>query len=1169
MQSIETLILAETSDAVIALDPEYRVTYWNPAAERLYGITAQEALGRPLQHLYRPEWPSPLAEQQAMAQLQRSGTWRGEITHVRRDGTRRYVDSTVNALPPDSGGGLLAIIRDITARRQAQMQSEERQFLEAITGVAPVLLYVYDLTETRTVWINEGLSSVLGYDATEIDAMGREVLPLLLHPQDIARYPEHFERLRQLGPLETAIFEYRMRHKNGDWVWLQSYERPFRRDSQGLVDQIVGAGLDISEQKRAQAKLAENETRQRFLLQLSDTLRPLTDPVAIQNEASRLLGQQLRAHRVAYADIQGDRATVWRDYCDGVPSVAGEFHVWDFGESVIRAYQRGELVNQPDVQRDYSLSDAAREAFARLQVASNLSRGLIKDGKWVAALTVHHATPRIWTDIDIALLDETAQRTWDAVERARAERLSLDSQRTLQSFYDSAPFLMGLAELDGDRTLAISGNRAMGEFLGKHPDELPGRYGSELGAPPDLDQKFVECYRRSQSEGTPVHFDYALATEAGTTHLSTTVAFLGIGASGRPRFSFVSEDVTDRKRAAEDVARAAERAEVAQRAASAMIFEVNVKTGEIFRSPLAADLLGYDQHEITPDVHGWYAIIHPDDLPAVTRAFEDSVQQGVDLHIEYRVRHKHGHWLWVSDHARIMRDEQGHIERMVGFVSDITKRRRIQAALEESEARFRMMADGIPNILWVTGSDAGLQFVNRAYREFVGLTEADLGDHRWRSLIHPDDQESYLSEFLRCVRDQVPFHARCRLRRPDGSWSWIASYANPRFAPDGTFLGHAGSSADIDDLIRTQHELRESEQRFRELAENMSQFAWMARPDGYIFWYNRRWFEYTGTNLEQMRGWGWRSVHHPDHVDRVSTGFAQAINNGEPWEDTFPLRAADGSFRWFLSRAVPIRDDQQRIIRWFGTNTDITHQLEIERELRRANHDLEQFAYSASHDLQAPLRNIAIYSQLLERDYAPHLDTRGVSILQNIVGGAVKMSSLIADLLAYSRAGARDQGPLELIRPSEVLDSVLTDLEQMIRETGASITFDPIPDLYIRPAHLHSLFQNLIGNALKYRKPDLAPHVHITGRSHANSCQISITDNGIGIDPAYQNTVFGIFKRLHSDSHGYPGTGIGLAICQRIVDSYGGRIWFLSEPGAGSTFHFTLPLPGAPRGRER
>jgi light-regulated signal transduction histidine kinase (bacteriophytochrome) len=226
-------------------------------------------------------------------------------------------------------------------------------------------------------------------------------------------------------------------------------------------------------------------------------------------------------------------------------------------------------------------------------------------------------------------------------------------------------------------------------------------------------------------------------------------------------------------------------------------------------------------------------------------------------------------------------------------------------------------------------------------------------------------------------------------------------------------------------------------------------------------------------------------------------------------------------------------------------------------ELRRANADLEQFAYSASHDLQEPLRQIAVYSQLLEKKFADRLQGKGLQYLGYCIEGAHRMEMLISGLLEYSQVSRPSDSPAGRVNVAEVLEIVKKNLATTIQETGAEVTVGDLPTIHGHPAPLVHLFQNLVSNALKYRGKK-RPRASIAAAHEDGHWRFSVEDNGIGIAPEFQTQIFGIFKRLHDRSE-YPGTGIGLAICQKIVERSGGRIWVESELGRGSTFFFTLP----------
>ena len=229
-------------------------------------------------------------------------------------------------------------------------------------------------------------------------------------------------------------------------------------------------------------------------------------------------------------------------------------------------------------------------------------------------------------------------------------------------------------------------------------------------------------------------------------------------------------------------------------------------------------------------------------------------------------------------------------------------------------------------------------------------------------------------------------------------------------------------------------------------------------------------------------------------------------------------------------------------------------------QLRRVNKDMETFAYSASHDLEEPLRNITMSAQLLKRDHGAQFEESAVKLLDGVIQGAFRMETLVKDLLAYSRATRTPESVPAMVDARAVLTEVLYILKTRIEESAAVVAMDRLPPVAMHRSHLSLLFQNLIGNALKYRGRD-APRVHVSAIQRDGAWVFSVMDNGIGIEPKYRTQVFGLFKRLHSRGK-YPGNGVGLAICQRIVEQYGGSIWVDAAPGGGSIFSFSIPEAG-------
>lgn len=318
-----------------------------------------------------------------------------------------------------------------------------------------------------------------------------------------------------------------------------------------------------------------------------------------------------------------------------------------------------------------------------------------------------------------------------------------------------------------------------------------------------------------------------------------------------------------------------------------------------------------------------------------------------------------------------------------------------------------------------------------------------------------------------------------------------------------------------------------------------------------------------GMSVEELFG------HVPDRCRLFSQCWDRTLA-GESFVELQSLNQ-DGDTAWFETSYGSLPGPDGTPMGGFHIVRDVTDRVRTEAERRNhaeklakavetlteANSELERFAYVASHDLQEPLRTIACFSQLIERDYGAGFDDKGREYLDLVTGSAMRMHHLINDLLTYSRT-TLNEGRIEIISAEDACRGAVGNLREAIHASGAEIVVGPLPDVAAESIQLLQVFQNLIGNAIKYRKEGVTPHVEINAERHQDDWVFSIADNGIGFAPAEQD-VFELFRRLHPHS-GYAGTGVGLTICKRIIQRRGGRIWVDSAPGIGSTFRFTLPV---------
>lgn len=557
--------------------------------------------------------------------------------------------------------------------------------------------------------------------------------------------------------------------------------------------------------------------------------------------------------------------------------------------------------------------------------------------------------------------------------------------------------------------------------------------------------------------------------------------------------------------------------------------------------------------------------------PASAAEFEDRLARGGRWEGELVHRARDGRRVVVESRQVVVTGVDGQAV-VLEANRDITLRRRAEDELRHSEAQFRAVFEvaGV-GIAQADPHTRRLVRVNAKMSEITGYAEAELLAMTVDELNHAEDRDAD-AEGFRHLLDNGPFYLiEKRYRRKDGSSLWVRVNATLVRDDAGRPLRTVAVIEDITERRRAERDTQESEARFRMLAESVPQLIWTCLPDGSCDYLSGQWVEYTGIAAEEQLGYGWLERLHPDDREPALRAWQTATAQDGEYDVEFRIQRKDGLYRWFKTRARAQRDREGGIVRWFGTNTDIEDQKATEEALRRANEELtrsnqmlEQFAYVASHDLQEPLRTVNGFVELLGRRYRGQLDEQADEYIQFAVDGARRMQRLIEDLLRFSRAGNRDR-PLAPVDLGQTLREVTAGLRASIEETGATITSDPLPTVHGDDGQLAQLLQNLLGNALKYRQPEAAPQVHVRVERRGREWLFAVRDNGTGFDQQHADRVFILFQRLHRGGQ-YAGTGIGLAICQKIVERHGGRIWAKSAVGEGATFFFTLPMDRNSRG---
>ncbi|MGH7814080.1 MAG: sensor histidine kinase [Candidatus Binataceae bacterium] len=484
----------------------------------------------------------------------------------------------------------------------------------------------------------------------------------------------------------------------------------------------------------------------------------------------------------------------------------------------------------------------------------------------------------------------------------------------------------------------------------------------------------------------------------------------------------------------------------------------------------------------------------------------------------------------------------------------------LSSRIEREAGKFRALFESALDAMVIVDNGGRIVLANARAEELFGYSRAELLDNPIELLIparfqgrHPRHRAGYAADpRVRPMGLGLELYAR----RKDGTEFPTEIGLCPLQTEAGTI---------VSTTIRDLTDLKRAEQTRSLLAAlvGTAQYAIFSRsPGNVVLTWNSGAERLYGYPADEIAGRNFDSIVPPGLRAELAARTRLAAIGGVTQEWETRRRRKDGATIDVAVSMAPIRNAQGEVFALSTVSYDITERKRAERqlierteELARSNAELEQFAYVASHDLQEPLRMVASYLQLIEQRYRGRLDADAGEFIHFAVDGATRMKQLINDLLSYSRAGRVAHS--ERVNLDPIIERVLSALKLRIEETGAAVSCDPMPAVIGEEVRLYEVFQNLIGNALKFCG-EAAPAVHVGCARRNGEWLFSVADNGIGIAPEYQERIFAMFQRLHGRAE-YPGTGIGLAICKRIVERHGGRIWVESQPGKGAVFSFTLP----------
>ena len=728
----------------------------------------------------------------------------------------------------------------------------------------------------------------------------------------------------------------------------------------------------------------------------------------------------------------------------------------------------------------------------------------------------------------------------------------------------------------------IYANPAAAEPYCQSPEKIVGKTNSELGMDSEL-VKFWEGhyenvfttgktetmeFRYTSPQGKEYYFNTQIVPEFVSDEVNSVLAISRditnikeAEANLEKTLNSVEEQVKERtaelEKAYKSLKESEESLAEAQRMAYLGSWNWDIITNGFYLSDEIYRILGRTPQEFGATYNAFLNCVHPDDREYVNKAIIEALN-GKPYNIDHRIILASGEERVVHEQGEVIYDEKNIPIRMRGTIQDITERKKAEEKIKNLASIVESSNDAI-----ITKSLDGIIFSwNKEAEKVYGYSgEEILGKNI--SILEPDNLKGEIKQFSEKIKQgkKIQHYETSRLKK-DGTIINVSVTLSPVFDAYGKLVAISSIARDITESVKAKEALRLSNIYNRSLIEASLDPLVTIGHDGKITDVNTSAELVTGYSRDELIGTDFTDYF--TEPEKAKKGYKEVFKEGFVSDYALEIQHRNGSITPVLFNASVYKDESGDVIGVFAAARDITERKKAEEilrlkleELARSNAELEQFAYVSSHDLQEPLRMITSYLQLLQRRYQGKLDERADKYIYYAVDGASRMQNLINDLLEFSRVTTRASEP----EPTDcefVLNQVLSNLELFIKQNKAIISHDPLPEVIADNTQLAQVFQNLIINGIKFHSEG-APEIHISSEKKAEECQFSVRDNGIGIDPQYSEKIFEVFKRLHKKEE-YPGTGIGLAVCKKIVERHGGRIWVESKLGKGSNFYFTLPI---------
>lgn len=1074
---------------------------------------------------------------------------------------------------------MLALIKEIDLFHLRQASAATRQymglfkqrleenslFVQKVAETIPGAIYVFDVEQYQGVYSNNKLPEVIGYDQSDLNALGENAIAALIHPEDQALVKAQLSTVQTSPGDAPHVVNYRIRTKDGSYKWLANYESVFKRNESGAVRQTIGITLDVDKEQRAVEALHRREEERTRLLQ------KLAEADARHQQAEAF------AHIGAYSRNPHNDEIEWSDEMYRIFEVSPGTAI-NFRFVLDRVH--------PDDRQ--TLEETIRKSIAGKKPYDLYYRILTPIGQ----VKIMHARG------DVELNDKgEVERVFGTNQDVTEKQTLIRRLQKSESLYQQAEKIADMGNWSWDlRNGKLEWTDQLYRIYGLVPQSEEITIHRFLTFVHPDDREVVEQGVNKLHTEDALDYTFRIVTGDGEKWLRSMAQVLR-NDEGEPVYVIGTEQNVSEREALINRLKESERLyKQAQSLTNMGNWSYDLLTGKISWSEELFAIYELPPGE-TPTAERWKDFVSLDERAAAYTELEKALAEHRPMDNVHRITLPGGKTKILHRRGEILYDHTGKAVKIVGTTQDITQQYQTQSQLKDSQNLIQKITDATPAIIVTYNVQTGLYtYISEGLEKILGYTVEEVmekGTAFFLQIIHPDDREPFVEKNRKALDEANAVSNKkglivefsYRLKHRDGRYRWFHTYGTVFDTDEEGKVAHVlNITLDVTEQKQAIETIQEQEYFIQQIADASPTVLYLFDvPTQSVAYINREAFFVLGYLPEEIVEQGSNitaQLYHPDDW-HLLPARKQSQKNFQQADSMIQyecrIKHKEGDYRWLLVREIVFKtDDKGAITQIIGAALDISRRKDMERtilqnahQLEQSNASLEEFAYVASHDLKEPLRKISTFGDRLVASQMDKLSDDGKIYLTKIVDASQRMQNMISDLLSISMISGNKV--FERVSLQTLLEETLQTLEYKIEQQNAVIKYEGLPEANVVASQFRQLFQNLISNSLKFVREGVQPVIRITCqtlnaeavgpyqlRKAPRYLQLRFSDNGIGFENEYAQKIFAIFHRLHGRSE-YEGSGIGLAICKKIAEHHGGVIFASGVSGEGAAFTLIIP----------